>query len=280
MSGIRSSKWWPGDPRGSDELRDRGRPLLTPCALEDYEFQLDPYMGCDHQCSYCYALVRGDGGWRERVAWYEDLGTRLRAELSGLEPQAIYVGWNSDPYQPLEAKLGLTRQALCLMGSRGFSATILTKSDLVVRDVDVLASMRDAYVGTSVAFADEGTRGRFEPRAPETARRVGALQELGASGIRTYALICPVIPFLTHTESLVRMVAPYADGVWVYRLSVRSEQDRNWRNVRGVLHRHFPDLAERICDAVFRDEHPFWAAERVALEKLRAEIGLDLGIEF
>ena len=274
------SDYWPGDSRSSAILRDHTWPVLEPCPLEGHQYQLDPYLGCSHQCRYCYALVRNDNGWFKGVEWYDNLAQRLAAELRNLEPQTIYMGWNSDPYQPAESEIQLTREALSILAQEHFSTSILTKSDLVTRDIDLLTTMPEPSVGISVSFIDEEVRSFFEPGTCKTASRIVALEKLRASGIGTYALVCPVIPFVTDTESVVRTVAPYADSVWVYGLRIRREQDPNWQSVLAVLRTHFPTLTGQISDAIFHADHRFWAGLRTELARLASEMRLDLHIEF
>jgi DNA repair photolyase len=158
--------------------------------------------------------------------------------------------------------------------------TILTKSTLVTRDIDLLTTMPESSVGISVSFIDEEVRSFFEAGTCQTAYRIAALEKFRAAGIRTYALVCPVIPFVTDTESVIRAVALYADSLWVYGLRIHREQDSNWQNVLAVLRTHFPSLTAQIADAVFHADHPFWARERSGLIRLAAKMGLDLRVEF
>ena len=274
------SDYWAGDSRSSATLRDHTRPILEPCSLEGYQYQLDPYMGCGHQCCYCYALVRNGNGWFKGIEWYDNMAQRLAVELCNIKPQIIYMGWNSDPYQPVEAETQLTRDALSQLARDRFSVTILTKSTLVTRDIDLLTTMPESSVGVSVSFIEEEIRSLFEPGTCQTAYRIEALGKLRAAGVRTYALICPVIPFVTDAESVVRAVAPYADSIWVYGLRIRNEQDSNWQNVLTVLRKHFPALTRQIADAVFHTDHPFWAMQRTVLSRFTDKAQLDLRIEF
>jgi DNA repair photolyase len=159
--------------------------------------------------------------------------------LFPLNPQTIYSGMNTDPYQPVEEKRRHTRQALGLLVESGFSACILTKSDLVVRDIDLLQNMADCSVGFSIAFPDEEVRRLFEPYAPTNHRRIAALKVLKEAGIETYVLICPVMPYITDLEALIDIVAPVVDTIWVYALRMRSKNDRNWQNLLSMLSKDF-----------------------------------------
>ena len=255
------------------------RPILQPCSLEGFTYQLDPYIGCEHHCYYCYALNRAETDWREEILVHRDFVHRLRHELAGLEPQTIYMGWNTDPYQPAERGQRQTRQALELLAQRGFSVCILTKSDLITRDIDLLAAMSDPSAGVSIAFQDEGVRRLFEANAPPNERRIAALKVLKDAGIRTYALICPVMPFLTDLEALIERVAPFADRIWVYPLQMEAEKDRNWQYVEEILDRRFPELRERYREIAFSPAHPYWAGLQRRLEELQKKTELDLRIK-
>jgi DNA repair photolyase len=123
---------------------------------------------------------------------------------------------NTDPYQPVEEKRRHTRQALELLVEFGFSACILTKSDLVVCDIDLLQNMTDCSVGFSLNFEDEEVRRIFEPYAPSNQRRIAALKMLREAGVETYVLNCPVMPYITDVETLIDVVAPIADTIWIY----------------------------------------------------------------
>jgi DNA repair photolyase len=255
------------------------RAILQPCALEGHTHQLDPYIGCEHRCSYCYALNDAETDWAEEILIHPNLVERLRCELSALGPQSIYIGWRSDPYQPAERTYLQTRQALEVLVDLGFSACLLTKSDLVVRDIELLEKMTGSSVGFSLAFQEERVRRRFEVSAPRNDQRVAALKKLKQAGIATYVLICPVMPFLTDVSSLIAKVAPYADAIWIYALRMETEKDRNWRNVQGILERSTPGMSQRYREIAFAADHPYWAELRQRLEELQRETQSPLRIE-
>jgi len=255
------------------------RPILQPCRLVGHDYQVDPYIGCAHHCYYCYALNWAETDWTEEILVHRDLISRLAAELAVLEPQTIYMGWNADPYQPAERIHQQTRQALELLAHRGFSVCILTKSDLIVRDIDLLARMPNPSAGVSIAFQDEDVRRIFEADAPPNDRRIAALKALKDAGIRIYTLICPVMPFLTEVEALIEMVAPFVDRIWIYPVQMAEEDDRNWRYVEEILLRNFPELVKEYREIVFSPDHPYWAGLRQRLEEFQGERGLDLRIK-
>ena len=254
------------------------RPIVTPCTLQNRNYQVDPYIGCEHYCYYCYVLEQAETDWRKEIRVHADLAERLKSELSPIPPQTIYMGWHTDPYQPCEAQCRQTRQVLELLLENGFSASILTKSDLVLRDMDLLQAMPAANVSFSVAFTDENTRQLFEARTKATAARIAALQELKGAGIRTSSLLCPVIPYITDVERCIDWLAPHTDTIWIYGLSILNRSDRNWRYVEEIIQHHFPGLKADIEAAVFSREHAYWESLRQELLQLQAERSLNLNI--
>lgn len=254
------------------------RPILVPCTLKNYDYQVDPYVGCEHNCHYCYVLNQAETDWTKEIFVYNDISDQLSGELEKISPQKIYMGYYTDPYQPSEAEHCQTRKVLKLFLKNGFSAGILTKSDLVVRDMDLLKEMDHASVSVSVAFNDNRIRQQFEAKTIDTEDRIAALSKLREDGIKTSALICPVIPYITDVTPLIEMLAPYTDAIWLYGLSFQDPSGRNWQNVRGILHAHFPNLKEQIETVLFTEAHSFWAELRQQLTELQKDRKLDLRI--
>jgi DNA repair photolyase len=216
--------------------------------------------------------------WRKEVLIHKDIASRLESELAGIPPQTIYMGWQTDPYQPCEAQYRQTRQVLEVLLEKGFSASILTKSDLVLRDSDILQKMNAAHVSVSAAFNDNRTRCLFEANTMDTEQRIEALHQMKDAGVRTGALLCPVIPFITDPIQLIDMLAPCADVIWIYGLSIIDRSDENWSNMKKILNREFPDLLERIEPVIFSKEHRHWARLRDDLAALKNDRQLNLNI--
>jgi len=254
------------------------RPALNKCTLKDLDYQVDTYIGCEHYCYYCYVLSQAETDWTKEILIHKDITDRLNNELSKIPPQTIYMGWHTDPYQPCEAEYRQTRQVLELLLEKGFSASILTKSDLILRDIDVLEKMDNASVSVSVAFNDERTRELFEARTMATGARIEALKKMKEIGIRTTALICPVIPYITDAKSLIDLLAPYTEVIWIYGLSILEPSGRNWRNIQAILNRHFPSLQDKIESAVLSKDDSYWDRLRHDLEKVQKERQLNLNI--
>lgn len=254
------------------------RPVLVPCGLEKFNFQVDPYVGCEHCCYYCYVLQKAETDWTKEVLIHHDIEDQLSRELDNISPQKIYMGYYTDPYQPCEKVYCQTRKTLELFLEKGFSASILTKSDLVVRDLDVLKEMNDASVGVSVAFNDIDTLRLFEGNTKDTQLRLEALRHLRKAGIKTSALICPVIPYITDVMQLMAYLIPLTDVIWIYGLSIENPSDRNWANIKKILRHHFSENQQEIERIVVSKDHPYWVRLRDKLHDLRNSRNINLNI--
>jgi DNA repair photolyase len=254
-------------------------PILQPCGLPMYAYQMDPYKGCKHGCSYCYALNKSENEDNGALMLHQDLVSRLETDLAILEPQVIYIGMNTDPYQPEEETHQQTRQTLELLSRRGFSVSLLTKSNLVIRDIDLLAGMKGSTVGFSLAFHEEKIRQLFEQNPPSNSRRIEALEHLNSAGIETYVLICPVMPYLSEVDMLIDLVAPFADTIWVYPIRMKQQTDRNWRKLHRILDKHYPELVDEYRQIAFEKQHSYWGDLRSKLEMIKTSRRLNINIE-
>jgi DNA repair photolyase len=252
--------------------------ILQPCGLKNYNYQIDPYIGCEHLCYYCYVLNQAETDWTKEIRIYENIQSSLTEELENISPQKIYMGYYSDPYQPAEAEYLQTRKVLELLLERGFSVGILTKSDLVVRDIDLLTEMDDASVSVSVAFNNNEVRKQFEASIKDSEARIEALRILIESGIKTSALVCPVIPFITNVKPLIETLAPITETIWIYGLSMLNRSEFSWQNVQRILEENYPKQKEEIESIVFTKDHPYWLDLREDLNKIKNENQMNLNI--
>ncbi len=254
------------------------RPILEPCGLKDINYQVDPYIGCGHYCYYCYALEKAETDWTKEIRVHEDIVNQLGEELEGISPQRIYIGYHTDPYQPCEAEHLQTRKVLQLLLERGFSAGILTKSDLVLRDIDILGEMECASVSVSTSFIDNNTRRIFEADTMDTEKRIEALYALREVGVRTGSLLCPVIPYITDVMPLLKMLSPCTDVIRIYGLSILDRSSQSWRNVERILRDRFPDIFDDAESAIFSRDHPYWSELRVSLYRIQEQDKSNLDI--
>src|SRR5712691_4570781 len=193
---------------------ERARRIITRNESPDISFDrsINPYRGCEHGCIYCYArpthayLGLSPGlDFESKLYMKPDAPELLERELSArtYTPRIIAIGTNTDPYQPIERRYAIMRRILEVLERSGHPVGIVTKSNLVTRDIDILARMASrklVRVGISVTSLDAKLARIMEPRAPSPPRRLEALLELAAAGIPTTVMAAPVIPAINDDE--------------------------------------------------------------------------------
>jgi DNA repair photolyase len=230
-----------------------------------YDYALNPYVGCEHGCVYCYAkFMKRFTGHTER--WGEFVDVKINApELLAHEVKKKKVGrvWISgvcDPYQPLEKRYMLTKRCLDILVENGWPSTVQTKSSLVLRDIDILKRAKDAEVGLTITTADEKMRRIFEPGAPPLKKRIEALAKLHSEGIRTFAMIAPILPGAEGLISalkgkveyviLDRLNYHYAD--WAYkRYGMQWAMEDSFFSQKGEELRMAFEREGILCQVVF-----------------------------
>lgn len=183
-------------------LRRKVRTALSRSNLPGLDFSLNPYIGCIHGCIYCYAkcYVSKDlaESWGKFVIVKEDL-LKLLKRVKRVEGK-VGIGTVTDAYQKVEEKEMITREALKILLEKGFKVSIQTKSDLVVRDLDVFKRFKYLDVGFTITTLDENKTKILEPNAPLPEKRIKALKKLASVGIKTWIFLGPIIPGTSFEE--------------------------------------------------------------------------------
>jgi DNA repair photolyase len=227
-----------------------------------FDVSINPYRGCEHGCVYCFArpthayLGLSPGlDFETRIMSKPDAPEVLRREISrrGYRCETVALGANTDPYQPVERRLGLTRRILEVLKEHDHPVAIVTKSDLVLRDVDLLAPMaarRLASVMISVTTLDRRLARLMEPRAPTSGRRLEAMRALSVAGVPVGVLSSPMIPGLNdhELESILEAAAEagaVTAGYVLLRLPLEIKQlFTEW------LEAHYPLRAAKVLALV------------------------------
>jgi DNA repair photolyase len=227
-----------------------------------FDQSINPYRGCEHGCIYCYArpthsyLDMSPGlDFETRILAKVNAAERLRRALSrpSYSPRSLNIGSVTDAYQPAERKLGITRSVIEVLVEHQHAFSIITKSSLVERDIDLIAPMaaeHRAAVYLSVTTLDAAVARIMEPRAASPARRLRTIEVLARAGIPVGVSVSPVIPFLNEPE-LERILARAADAGATAAFSVvlRLPWEVNPLFQRW-LQQHMPDKAARILARV------------------------------
>ena len=242
----------------------RARTIIAHNDSPDVPFtqSINPYQGCEHGCIYCYArpshayLDLSPGiDFETRLYAKPDAAALLRAELArpGYRCDPIALGTNTDPYQPIEREWKVTRSVLEVLAEHEHPFTIVTKSALVERDIDVIAPMaakRMARVYLSVTTLDRELARKLEPRAAAPQRRLQALKTLSAAGIPVGVMVAPIIPQLNDRDLEAILDAAAANGAqgagWVLIRLPREVAPL----FRAWLDAHYPQRAEHVMSLI------------------------------
>lgn len=227
-----------------------------------FDRSINPYRGCEHGCVYCFA--RPTHAWlglspgldfESRLFYKPDAAQRLRRELSKKNYRCapIALGINTDAYQPVERRIGLTRQLLEVLLEFRHPLTIVTKSALIERDLDLLAELAEhelVQVAVSITTLERDLSTRLEPRAAAPERRLQTVARLSQAGIPTSVMVAPLIPVLTDSELEAILAAARDNGAgWASYVLLRLPHEvkdlfKEW------LAEHQPLKAEHIMNRI------------------------------
>jgi DNA repair photolyase len=243
---------------------DRTRTILATNDSPDIPFDrsINPYRGCEHGCSYCFARPsHAYLGWSSgrdfetKILAKPRAASLLRRELArpGYRCTPIALGSNTDPYQPLERRMRITRSVLEVLAEHRHPFTIVTKSALVLRDLDVLVEMARegmAKVFLSITTLDAELARRMEPRAASPSRRVGAVRVLAEHGVPVGVLASPMIPGLNdHELERILEASAEAGAESAAYLVVRLPHEMKTLFLEW-LDRHYPAKAGKVLSRI------------------------------
>ncbi len=235
--------------------------IVSASKITGLDYTVNPYLGCWHGCVYCYArymtkFSKSKYQWGEFVDVKINAPEILKRDLFGLKKGLVSLSTVIDPYQVPERKYHLTRRILEELAANNFSVSILTKSNLVLRDIDVLKKFdrNNLEVGFSIITLDEDVRRHFEPNAPPVRERVNALKQLSEQGIRTWVFIAPILPLLSENTipDLLNEVRHHAGYIMTDRLNIKSG---NWSGIVKVLKRNYPYLYQKWKEILFSKDN-------------------------
>jgi DNA repair photolyase len=243
---------------------EKPRTIVTRNTSPDVSFDrsINAYRGCEHGCIYCFARpshafhdLSPGLDFETRLFAKPDAAALLRQELAkpGYRVAPIAMGTNTDPYQPIEGSWRITRSILEVLAETGHPTMITTKSDRVVRDIDILGPMAArglVSVALSITSLTSEISRTLEPRAPSGRKRLAAVKALSEAGIPAHVAIAPVIPGITdHELEQIVEAAALAGAIGTFCLPVRLPHEvaplfRAW------LDEHFPDRAGKVMSII------------------------------
>ena len=194
----------------------KSKSIITRSNLPDADYVINPYTGCVHSCLYCYArFMKRFTGHRE--PWGRFIDVKINAadlipeKTSRYEGRSIYMSSVTDPYNPPERKYEITRGILKRLIPLKPYLAIQTKSDLVLRDIDILTRFRNCEAGLTMTTIDDSIRREIEPHTSSVRKRITALKNLKDAGIKTYVFIGPILPYVTEWKEIIKSTKNFTD---------------------------------------------------------------------
>jgi len=249
--------------------------ILTRTKIPGADYAINHYSGCTHGCVYCYA--RFICRWRkEKDKWGEFVDVRVNAaELAAKESKGkegyVLLCTTGDPYQPIEKKYGLTRRVIESIDSN-MGVGVLTKSDLVLKDIDLFKQRGNCDVGLTITGLDEKVKNVFEPFSSSYGSRVSALKKLKKAGVSTYAFVGPILPYLTELRPLFETLSPCSDTMMFEDLNMSAAKPSIMKAVRE----NFPELEDRYKKV----PREFWVEKEKEILSLGKEFDQPVEIFF
>lgn len=260
---------------------------LGKCGFSDNSFCINPYVGCSHACIYCYArfmkrFTDHAETWGSFVDARTNIAEVLKKQMKSqkYKDKQIYIGTVTDPYQPLEAKYKLTRKILEVLKDYDNPVSILTKSSLVFRDLDLLKKFKRIDINFTIATLDESWKKLTEPYSSTIEQRLGAAKKLGQERIPVFAMMSPYWPFFTDPEKLFKEFKE-AGIKRVFTESLNTIGG-NYTEVEKVLKKDYPQLLKPMAEILFtpRKFYEFYNLEKEKVEKLSKKYHLPVTIYF
>lgn len=247
--------------------------VLSKSNLPVCEYSVNPYVGCTHACQYCYASFM-KRFTNHPEPWGDFLDVKYWPEIKNPKKYAgkeLFIGSVTDPYNPQEETYGRTRALLEQLQGSGAKISIATKSDLILRDLDLIKTFPDARVSWSINTLDETFREDMD-KAVSIRRRLAAMEAFHKAGVRTTCFISPIFPGITDVKAIIQRAKAQCNLIWLENLNLRGGykaviMDYIQKKSPGLL-----PLYQKIYD---NNDRRYWELLDGELKAWAAENGLD-----
>lgn len=250
----------------------RVKDAVTKSNLPVCDYSLNPYVGCGHGCKYCYAcFMKRFTGHTEPWGEFVDVkywdGIKNPDTYCGKE---IFIGSVTDPYQPCEETYRRTRAVLEQLEGSGAKPSIATKSDLILRDLDLIKSFPDARVSWSINTLDEDFKNDMDG-AVSIGRRLAAMKTFHDAGVRTTCFISPIFPEITDVKAIIARAKDNCNLIWLENLNLRGTFKPR---IMEYIAAKYPRLVPLYRDIYTRGDNGYWQRLDAELQDFARQIGL------
>ena len=246
--------------------------VLTKTNLPVGDYSVNPYVGCEHRCQYCYASFM-KRFTKHPEPWGEFVDVKHWPEIKQPQKyvgQELFIGSVTDPYQPVEAQYQRTRALLEQMRGSGCKISIATKSDLILRDLDLIKSFPQARVSWSINTLDENFRKDMD-QAVSIEHRLAAMKAFHEASIRTTCFISPIFPGITDVAAIIRRAKAHCNLVWLENLNLRGGYKAVILEYIAAKYPELVPLYERIYQ---KNDRGYWAQLDDEMREFTAAEGL------
>lgn len=247
--------------------------VITKSNLPVCEYSVNPYVGCTHGCRYCYAsFMKRFTGHQE--PWGNFLDVKMWPEIRNPEKYAgreLFISSVTDPYLPQEEQYGRTHALLEQLKGSGARISISTKSDLILRDLELIRTFPQARVSWSINTLDESFREDMG-NAVSIERRLAAMEIFHRAGIRTTCFVSPIFPGITDVKAIIRRVKGQCNLIWLENLNLRGSYKAEIMDYIREKHR---ELLPLYLEIYRQGDRTYWETLDAELKAHAAEIGLD-----
>lgn len=239
--------------------------VMTKSNLPVSDFSVNPYVGCSHACKYCYASFM-KRFTNHPEPWGEFVDVKYWPVIKNPQKYAgkeAFFGSVTDCYQPCEAKYGRTRALLEQLAGSGISISIATKSDLVLRDLDLIKTFPNARVSWSINTLDEDFRKEMD-KGVSIERRLAAMKQFYDAGIQTTCFISPIFPGITDVKAIIERAKRQCSLVWLENLNLRGDYRVR---ILDWIHKNHPELDALYQEIYSKKSRAYWTALDEEMQK-------------
>lgn len=259
----------------------KAKSIITKTGLPEGDFVINPYIGCMHGCKYCYArFMKRFTGHKEPWGFFVDVKINapdlIPENTNKYKNKSIAIGSVTDPYQTIERKYKLTRKILEKLIPLQLRLDLMTKSDLVVRDIDLFKQFEDCIVALSLSVLDDKIRKELEPLASSVDKRINALKELHKAGIQTALFISPIFPEISDWKALIHKTKSFVDEYWFENLNLYS-------SIKGEIYKFLeknkPELIQKY-KKIYTKDSDYWNIEENKIKEFYKKNKINCRIYF
>lgn len=256
--------------------------IISRSKISDFSFAINAYRGCPHACIYCYAefmnkFRSGDEKWGEFIDIKEFDPIPLEKFMKNYKGEKLFMSSVTDCYNPFEVKFKNTRKTLEILANSDVKLFILTKSKLVLRDVDLFKTMPNLTVGMSFSTLEDELRKVFEPRASGISERLEALRVLKQEGVRTLLFVSPIFPAITPVFEFIDRYGDLADRMDFEGLNLYPAfRDR----ILAFIGRNFPSLLPLYKKIYLFNDRSYFEELKIELDTVLSERNIKYRIFF